>query len=136
MDSELKESKTEISESIPVQKTLIDSLEFYSKNNKVNILEVVLKTKGITLPKIKMNAWKSVSNSKIDLISYEKVTSLSDIEEQKEILKDKTEYLMTYLYSNFYETDKNKKATLKMILKDIIQTEETAHKLIEKFSMK
>lgn len=54
MDSELKESKTEISESIPVQKTLIDSLEFYSKNNKVNILEVVLKTKGITLPKIKM----------------------------------------------------------------------------------
>ena len=61
---------------------------------------------------------------------------LRNIEEQKEILKDKTEYLMTFLYSNFHETEKSKKETLKMILIDIIQTEKTTQKIIEDFKGK
>lgn len=130
ISSELKETNEEIDAIIPQQKALIDSLDFYANNKNVNILEVARKSNGIQIPKIKINAWKSVSSSKIDLLNHKKIASLSDIEEQKEILKDKTEYLMTFLYSNFYQTEKSKKETLKMIMIDIIQTEKTTKGLI------
>jgi len=136
INSELKESNEDIKSNIPQQKSLIDSLEFYSKNKNVTILDIVRKSKGIYVPSIRINAWKSVSNSKIDLIEYEKVTTLSNIEELKITLNNKTQFLMSFLYSNINETDENKKQTLKMILLDIIQTEKTIKKNIESFEKK
>ncbi len=133
INSELEGTNDEIKDIIPLQQKLIDSLEFYSNDKNLSVFKIVKKSNGIQIPKIEINAWKAVSNSKIDLVSYKKATSLSNIEEQKEILKDKTEFLMTYLYSNLHETQKNKKETLKIILIDIIQTEKTTQKLIENF---
>ena len=67
------------------------------------------------------------------MIEYEKVTTLSNIEELKTNLNNKTQFLMSFLYSNINETDKNKKQTLKMILLNIITTERTIRKNIELF---
>ena len=92
---------------------------------------MVMRSKGIYIPRIKISAWKSVSNTKIDLIDYNKITTLSDIEELKQTLNNKSDFLMSFLYSNINETDKNKKQTLKMILLDIIQTERTLQQNIE-----
>ena len=136
INSELKESNEDIKSSIVKQESLIDSLEFYSNNKEVTVLDIVMKNKGIYGPSIRINAWKSVSNSKIDLIEYEKVTTLSNIEELKTNLNNKTQFLMSFLYSNINETDKNKKQTLKMILLDIITTERTIGKNIELFEEK
>ena len=136
VNSELNETNEEIKDIIPLQQALTDSLELYANYKNATILDVVKKAKGIKIPKIKINAWKAISSSKIDLVDYERIASLSNIEEQKEILKDKTEYLMTFLYSNFHETEKSKKETLKMILIDIIQTEKTTQRLIENFEVK
>lgn len=133
INSELKESNKDIKSSIVKQESLIDSLEFYSNNKDVTILDIVMKSKGIYGPSIRINAQKSVSNSKIDLIEYEKVTTLSNIEELKTNLNNKTQFLMSFLYSNINETDKNKKQTLKMILLNIITTERTIRKNIELF---
>lgn len=136
INSELKESKEDIKTTIPQQKTLIDSLEFYSDNKNVKVLDIIMKSKGIFIPKVKINAWKSVASTKIDLIDYKKVALLSNIEELKEILNNKSEFLMTYLYPNINETDKNIKQTSKMILLDIIQTEKTMLQTIERFEEK
>lgn len=133
INSELKDSKDDIISTIPQQKSLIDSIEFYANNKAVSVQDIVLKSKGIFMPRVKTNAWKSVSSAKIDLIDYQKITTLSDIEEQKTTLNTKIDFLMTFLYSNINETDKNKKLTLKMILLDIIQTEKTIRQNIEAF---
>jgi len=74
--------------------------------------------------------------SKIDLIDYKKITELSYIEEQKQALTNKSDFLMNFLYNNINEADKNKKQTLKMILMDIVQTEESIQKAIELFQKK
>lgn len=131
ISNELKESKEDIKSIIPQQESLINSLELHSDNTNVTILNIVMKSKGIYIPQIKTNAWRSVSNTKIDLIDYKKITALSNIDELKETLKNKTEYLMSFLYSNIHETDKNNKQTLKMILLDIMQTEKTLQQSIE-----
>lgn len=136
INSELKETNNDIKEKIPLQKSLIDSLEFYANNKKVGVLDVVLKSGGVNIPTIKINTWKAVANSKIDLVSYKKIVALSSIEEQKETLKNKTEYLMNFLYSNLYKTEKDKKEILKIIMLDLIQTEKTTQKHIESFETK
>lgn len=136
VNSELKESKEEIKNIVPQQESLVDSIDFYSKNKNATVLDIVQKSKGIYIPQIKINAWKSISSSKIDLIDYQKITKLSYIEEQKETLSNKSDYLMSFLYNNLNETNKNKKQTLKMILMDIIQTEKTIQKAIDSFEKK
>lgn len=95
-----------------------------------------MRSKGIYIPIIKINAWKSVSNAKIDLIDYNKITTLFNIEDLKEILNDKSELLMNFLYTNINETGTDKKLTLKMIMIDIIQTEKTLQQNIELFEKK
>ncbi|MDV2448641.1 hypothetical protein CMU93_14145 [Elizabethkingia anophelis] len=133
INSELNESKEDIKDIIPKQKSLIDSLEFHANNKNITIQDVVMKSKGIYIPQIKLNAWKSVSGSKIDLIDYKKVIRLSHIEEQKQTLTNKSDFLMTFLYNNINETDKNKKQTMKMILMDIVQTEKSIQDGIKLF---
>ncbi|MEZ4853200.1 hypothetical protein [Flavobacterium sp.] len=130
--SELKDTSEELKYNIPLQLKLVDTLEYYSNDTNLSLLDItILKAKGIYLPQIKTNAWKSISNSKIDLIDYNQITTLSNISDQNEILKSKSNFLMNYIYSNFYEKDSTKKETLKIIILDIIQTEKTIQKLIE-----
>lgn len=134
IDSELDETLDDIALNIPKQKALIDSLEVYSDNKSVKIIDILMKADGIHIPKIRTNAWKSISSFKIDLVDYKKISALSDIEEQKAILASKNEYLGNFVYSNLYETEKSKKETLKMLLLDIISTEQTTQKHIDFFA--
>jgi len=134
--SELKDTSEELKYNIPLQLKLVDTLEYYSNDTNLSLLDItILKVKGIYLPQIKTNAWKSISNSKIDLIDYNQITTLSNISDQNEILKSKSNFLMNYIYSNFYEKDSTKKETLKIIILDIIQTEKTIQQLIENFEI-
>lgn len=79
---------------------------------------------------------KSVSSTKIDLVDYNQITTLSNIQELKELLNNKSELLGTFLYANINETEKNQKQTLKMILMDIIQIEKSIQQNIELFEKK
>lgn len=133
INSELKDSKEDIKTIIPQHESLIDSLGLYSNNKNISIMDVVNKSNGINIPQIKTNAWKSVSSSKIDLIDYDKITLLSNIEDEKATLNKKSDFLMSFLYSNINATDKNSKLTLQLILSDILQTEKTMHRRIEQF---
>lgn len=136
INSELKDSKEDIKATIPQQKALIDSLEFYSSNKNVTLSDIILKSKGIYIPQIKINAWKSVSSTKIDLVDYNQISTLSNIQELKELLNNKSELLGTFLYANINETEKNQKQTLKMFLMDIIQIEKSIQQNIELFEKK
>lgn len=133
ISTELSESKEDIKEMIPKQEALIAGLEENSKNKEVTIQKIVMDSKGIYIPQVKINGWKAISSTKIDLMDYNRVNTLSNIAELKEMINNKSEFLMTYLYSNINSTDENTKQTFKMILLDIMQTENTMLQLIEYF---
>ena len=86
MDKELKESNDDIKKKIPQQRTLIDTLNFYKKNDSISILDVMMKVNGIQMPQIRISSWKAISNSKIELLEYDRVSASVNIEEQKDIL--------------------------------------------------
>lgn len=133
VDKELKDSKDNIITTIPRQQKLMDTLQYYADRKDVNILNIVIKAGGFYSPQLKTNAWKTASTTKIDLVDYKKINSLSKIEEIKDILKEKNDFLMSYAYNNINSTEKNTKITFKMILNDIIQNENTALKVIEDY---
>lgn len=133
IDKELIESKQEIETKIPLQKTLIDTIDFYSDNKNLTIFDVAIKADGIHIPTIKLNTWKSLSNSKIELAEYKKMSVLSGIEEKRELLRRKEEYLMNFLYSNIDSKEKSKKQTLKILMQDILQTEKSIQNDINEY---
>ena len=75
---------------------------------------------------------RAISNSKIELMQYDNITALSSIEEQKEILKIKSERLANYIYSNLKETGIDKKEFLRLLIHDVISTEVIIKEIITK----
>jgi hypothetical protein len=86
MNKELAESNQDIKKKIPLQITLIDTLNFYKKNGNISIFDIMMKVNGVQIPKIRISSWKAISNSKLELLEYDRIASLSNIEEQKETL--------------------------------------------------
>jgi hypothetical protein len=136
LNKELTETTEDITYNIENQKSLVDTLEFYKNNDKISILDIVMKVKGIKMPTIKINSWKAISNSKIELMEYNKVSTLANIEEQKELLKTKSQNLMNFIFPNTKETGIDKKELLKLMMLDIISTEKTIQKQIEGITQK
>ena len=123
INKELAETNEDIVDKIALQGILLDTINFYLKDNQISILNITIKSQGIYIPAIKINSLKALSNSKIELMEYDKISALANLEEQKDILKMKTERLADFIYSNTTETKQEKKEFMKMLLLDIINTE-------------
>ncbi|WP_424000693.1 hypothetical protein [Maribacter sp. IgM3_T14_3] len=65
-------------------------------------------------------------------MDYEKVSSLSDIEEQKELLRIKSVKLLDFIYLNYKETGEAKKEFLRIYMLELISTEKDIQKDIQK----
>jgi len=132
INEELNESYNSVTTQKPNQKKLIDTLDIYLKDNKKTLMDVVIRGNGISFPSIKTNAWKAVSNSKIELLEYDLISTLSNIENQKQLLKLQTENLISYLFTNAEETGEYKKLVLKLMMRDIIRNSTELEKEIKK----
>lgn len=71
-NKELSETNLDLIEKLALQKSFVDSIDAYLVDDKISLLEITIKAEGIYMPIIKINSWKSISNSKIELMDYEK----------------------------------------------------------------
>ncbi len=133
LELELDESKADIEKTIPKQKILIDSLKHYLSDKNISLLEVTLKTNGLNLPTIRTNSWIALSSTKIELIEYEKLSCLNNIEEGKKLLEKKSDYLLNFMMSNLDKKSKKIKKQAVILLTDVISTEIEIKKDIEIF---
>lgn len=136
IENELEESLTDIKQVIPKQLASVDTLDYYMNNDKVTLYEIIIKSNGIHMPFVKTNSWNSIANSKIELIEYEKLSTLSNIEELKENLAQRTEKQMDFIFQNFEKSDKNKKIIVRMMMTDIIGAEKDLQDEIKEFFKK
>ena len=129
--SELEESVADIKRVIPKQLASVDTIEVYLDNDKLSMYELMFKADGVHAPSIKTNSWNALANSRIELIDYEKLTSLADIEDWKDNLANRTEKQTDFLFYNMEETDRVKKEIYRMIILDIIGSEKRLMSSIE-----
>ncbi len=129
--NELEESVADIKRNIPKQLAAVDTINNYLNNNAYSIYDIMIKADGIHSPSIKTNSWNALANSKIELIEYEKLSALADIEDWKKNLSKRTERQMDFLFQNMEETDKGKKEIYRMIVLDIVGSEKRLQSTIE-----
>ncbi len=135
ISEELTETSKSIAEKTSNQEILIDTLDAYLLDDRTPLLEVVVKGNGIHFPTIRTNSWKAISNSKIELLDYDLMSSLANIEGGQEFLKLQAENVSNYIFTNAEETGKFKKLALKLMMQDIrrnvINIEEEIQKIIK-----
>ncbi|UZO80123.1 DUF6090 family protein [Aquimarina sp. ERC-38] len=129
---ELKETDVEITEKIPKQKILIDTLNSYSEDETVSLLQIIEKAKGVYAPAIRLNYWKALSNTKIELLPYERLSILADIEEGKELVEYKLNKILDFIYSNWTSTAIDTKLKMKFMLEELIRTQDEVQRDIRK----
>jgi hypothetical protein len=133
IQKELKESNRNLKASIPKQRRLIDSLAKYSSDSSFSVFGIITKADGIQNPIIKTNSWKAIANSKIELIDFDKLSTLSEIEETKKNLEFKTTKLLDFLVENIKSTDQEKKEVFLLLSQEILTTTKYAQFEIEEF---
>ena len=109
IDKELSDSSEDITKVIKGQRRLVDSLEYYSKDSTTSLSDILLKCNGINMPFIQTSSWQAISNSRIELIEYQKMSALSNIEASKSTLSVQAVKLLDYFNLNAEETSEGKK---------------------------
>jgi len=136
IDNELEESRIEIKESIPKQQVLIDSIGKYLNDETISIFDIIEKADGINVPIVKNNSWKAIANSKIELIEFEKLSALSEIDQSKESIELKTQKLIDFVFENLKTTNQEKKEILILLSQEILSTVKYTQLEIEEFLKK
>jgi hypothetical protein len=121
---------------IPLQLAFIDTIKSYLDNDKASLFNIMIKGNGIHSPTIKTNAWNAIANSKIELIEYEKLSALADIEERKNNLDRRVEKQIDFTFQNFEATERGKKEILMMMILDVVGVEKRLQSAIEELIKK
>ncbi|MGB1207105.1 MAG: hypothetical protein ACPG5B_15775 [Chitinophagales bacterium] len=124
ISTEMKENKIELESVIKEHQQLSDTIEHYKQDNKTTIGEIINKMSGVRGVNIKNTAWKALTSSRIDLVTYEKISILTSIDEGKDNMKMQLERLTDLIYNNIGSTNTLDKELFKIIVNDLLYTEE------------
>ncbi|MEM9823047.1 MAG: hypothetical protein AAF985_18355 [Bacteroidota bacterium] len=133
IENELEASRIDIKEKIPKQQVLIDSLKRYMSDETVSMFAIIRKADGIHGPLIKNSSWKAIASTKIELIEFEKLSTLSEIDASKKNLELKQEKLMDFMINNIKSTSQEKKEVLMLLMQEIISTEKYLYRELDAF---
>ena len=84
---ELQENKEELEAIIISHKAIIDTINLYMNDEQMAIGNIINKVNGFQGVNIKNTAWKSFLNTRIELVDYQLISALTDIDEHKQNLK-------------------------------------------------
>ncbi len=120
---ELNENKLSLDSSIIDHVKLRDTINFYLEDDDVPISQIISKVKGFGASSIKTASWKAFLNQKIELVDYEIISALSDIEEDKDHMKISITKIMDFLYENMHESGYQNKQLFQIAVNDFIFVE-------------
>jgi len=124
--NDLFENKKEFDKIIPEHYVLKDSLNHYIEVDSVTLVDIFNKVRGFRMVNVKNTAWKSfMNNPNQNLVDYEIISHLTNIDEDKETLNLQTKNVM----DNFYHMDdsRKKKENFLLILEDLIWMQESVY---------
>ncbi|MEM7572643.1 MAG: DUF6090 family protein [Bacteroidota bacterium] len=133
ISQEIADNLEELDQIIPLQEAVIDSLEVHLNDDQLSAGEVIIAADGFKLPTIKNAAWRSFLNTKIELIDYELISILSEIEEAKAFMQIKTSKLMDFIFSAIDNNTAESKQILMMHILNVIDSEEQIQEMHHEF---
>lgn len=124
IDKEMKLNIEEFNRTLPMQYAMIDTIEFYIDNDEVSLTEIFVKTKGLQVPTVKNTSWRSFLNSKMELVNFDVISKLTDIEETKRFMNRKLDGMMDFVFDNLESAESKVKKNLIMQMLNLLDSEE------------
>lgn len=133
IEEEIKLNKTDINKIVQRHKVTIDSVTMHLNNDKISLRQIIEKSGGFQIAELKSIGIRFFISNKAELIDYEIISSLSEIEFLSEAVKMKTERLLNYLYDNMEGTNKSAKYKIVIYLADVVESENGLLDLYDNF---
>ncbi|MEM6685553.1 MAG: hypothetical protein AAF617_07120 [Bacteroidota bacterium] len=120
---ELDESRADIKKSIERQESFVDTLQKYIDDKTIPLVSIIQEAGGLYGPTIKNYSWKAIASTNIELIEFEKISALAEIDESKKGIELKLEKMLDFLFENVKSTDAEKKEVFMILIIELISTE-------------
>jgi hypothetical protein len=106
------------------QVSLLDTLEKYQDDPELSLMETIFQAGGLKVETIRNVIWKSFISRNFNVIEYELIARLTDIEEFKEIKHKMEERILSFVYENGKSKKLKDKQLFTWIIQDLIGVEE------------
>ncbi|MBL7793764.1 MAG: hypothetical protein JNK77_15655 [Saprospiraceae bacterium] len=123
IEEEIKLNKTDMNRIVQRHKETMDSIAMHINNDKISLRQIIEKSRGFQIAELKNIGIRFFISNKAELIDYEVISSLSEIEFLSEAVKMKTERLLNYLYDNMESTNESAKYKFVIYLADVVESE-------------
>ncbi|MEO1712469.1 MAG: hypothetical protein AAFU60_03955 [Bacteroidota bacterium] len=138
IEQELTDNAEDLEDMVFRHQRLIDTTRHYLENDTVSVFDVFAYTSGFQIPSVKLTSWQALKSSRVELVDYELISSMTDLEEIKINLNLKIEKLMDFAYAHLRYKDEDSKERLLIHFLDLLDTEEDLlernKKLLEYFA--
>jgi len=133
IQKEMKSNEADIIEVLPSHYALQDTIDRYRNDERISLSDIIIKGNGLQAPTVKNTSWNSFLNSKLELIDYNTISILTEIEESKHLMKSKLDKLMDFVLENSESTDAVKKQMFMFQLMNVVSTEQELLELHEEY---
>lgn len=123
IEQEVISSKADLEVVIASHGALLDTLGFYLENESITLADIFLKVGGLDAPVIKNLAFSFFVNDRGDLIDYQLISIMVELEESKKNLDQKLTRLADFTGDKLYGTDRGTKTKALLFLNDILESE-------------
>ncbi|MBK7475433.1 MAG: hypothetical protein IPN74_05550 [Haliscomenobacter sp.] len=123
IEEEIKLNKTDMHRIVQRHKETIDAVAMHLNNDKISLRQIIENSRGFQIAELKNIGLRFFISNKAELIDYEIISSLSEIEFLSEAVKMKTERLLNYLYDNMENTNEPAKNKFVIYLADVVESE-------------
>lgn len=130
---EIKLSQSELDTVLQRHYLLIESFENAIEDNDQSLGELISVLGGVQFPLIKNISLRFFISQKADLVDFDLISRLLEIEEHTNVLSDKMKRLADFAYENINNTEEESKITFAYLLYDAIDSEETLMKSYTEF---
>lgn len=133
IEKEMAESNVAIEEILPRHYALADSINTYISDPSISIREIAEKSGGMQYPFVKNIGLRFFVSSKAELINYETISQLTEIEDSKALMDKKFDKLMDFAYDNMENTDQKSKTLFIIHLSNVVDSEMQMQELFKNY---
>jgi len=136
IEKEINQSEVELEKVLSKHLLTVDSISANINNKKESLTDIVFRLGGIQGAEIKNIGLRFFISNKADLMEYEVISKLSDIEIASKLINDKMDRLVDFTFANMDKKDRISKEKFLLHLKNLINTENGLLKLYSEFPSK
>jgi hypothetical protein len=136
VENEIEYSQKDLDTVIPRHYQVMETIEANLENEELTLAELLKEAGGLQVASIKIISLRFFVANKADVLDFELISQLQEIEWITELISNKLNKIIDFLYSNLTQTNQEAKIKLAYLISDLIESEESLLELYENFKKK